>query len=285
MSEQRKQIGASPLSMPNRTIRFVISDETLDRQGDIVDAGGWDFTEFQKNPQFLGFHNDRDFPIGKPLRWEVDTKGRRVLMDVYFPTLAELSESPELASEKAKIVDTTYHMYKTGMLNAVSVKFLSTESAEHPAALVEANPIAKYGRRSMRHQLWEVSAVPIPADPNALVAMKGMACFDEKAIEIMAKEIKEASMPDKVETFPEVKANRSLSKRTLEKIEAIRAGLDGCHKALAELMAGDEGGNGEGEEGGDSQPAKAALNPTPESVKVKNIDGEISVDEAIQCLR
>jgi hypothetical protein len=285
MSELRKQISAAPSAMPNRTIRFVISDETLDRQGDIVDAGGWDFSEFKKNPQFLGFHNDRDFPIGKPTRWEVDTKGKRVLMDVYFPTIAELSESPELASEKAKIVDTTYHMYKTGMLNAVSVKFLSTEAVDHPAEFVEKNPLARYGRRSMKHQLWEVSAVPIPADPNALVAMKGMSCFDKAGIDIMEREIKEAAM-DTAENIPEVKANRSLSKRTLEKLEGLRATIEGCHNALKELMAGDAGGNGEGEEDGDAQPAKAA-EPVPEApakIEVKTIDG-LSVDDCIAYLR
>ena len=50
-----------------RTVRFMISSEVKDRDGDILVSKGCDFTNYEKNPVFLSFHNSREFPLGKPL--------------------------------------------------------------------------------------------------------------------------------------------------------------------------------------------------------------------------
>ncbi len=38
----------------DRTIRFVASDETVDRYGDVVSVEGWQLANYKKNPQFCG---------------------------------------------------------------------------------------------------------------------------------------------------------------------------------------------------------------------------------------
>lgn len=142
--------------MGERTVRFKISSEVVDRDGDILIAKGCDFTNFAKNPQFLAFHNYREYPLGIPKNWGVE--GDSVYCDVYFPKLEELATDAEQASEKAKLVDFTYHCYKTGMLNAVSVGFIPKE----------ASPLEEGGMEITEWELLEFSAVSVPANQDAL---------------------------------------------------------------------------------------------------------------------
>lgn len=147
--------------LDERTVRFKISSEVVDRDGDILIAKGCDFENFKKNPQFLGFHNQHDFPLGTPKNWGVE--GNAVYCDVYFPTIEELSSDPALASEKAKLVDFTYHCYKTGMLNAVSVGFIAKEYEE---ILDKAGYVTGY--KILEWELLEFSAVAVPANQDAI---------------------------------------------------------------------------------------------------------------------
>lgn len=143
--------------LAERTVRFKISSEVVDRDGDILIAKGCDFTNFAKNPQFLNFHNYHEFPLGIPKNWGVE--GKSVYCDVYFPTIDELSTNPAEASEKAKLVDFTYHCYKTGMLNAVSVGFIAKD----------VEPIKETGGyKILEWELLEFSAVAVPANQDAI---------------------------------------------------------------------------------------------------------------------
>ena len=142
--------------LEERTVRFKISSEVVDRDGDILIATGCDFTNFAKNPQFLAFHNYHEYPLGIPKNWGIE--GDAVYCDVYFPKLEELATDAEQASEKAKLVDFTYHCYKTGMLNAVSVGFIPKE----------ASPLEEGGMEITEWELLEFSAVSVPANQDAL---------------------------------------------------------------------------------------------------------------------
>lgn len=142
--------------LEERTVRFKISSEVVDRDGDILIAKGCDFTNFAKNPQFLAFHNYHEYPLGIPKNWGIE--GDAVYCDVYFPRLEELATDAEQASEKAKLVDFTYHCYKTGMLNAVSVGFIPKE----------ASPLEEGGMEITEWELLEFSAVSVPANQDAL---------------------------------------------------------------------------------------------------------------------
>ena len=54
---------------------------------------------------------------------------REVGFDALMAAIVEQAKADaENASEKAKLVDFTYHCYKTGMLNAVSVGFIAKEA-------------------------------------------------------------------------------------------------------------------------------------------------------------
>lgn len=138
--------------LKDRTIRFVISTNDLDRDGDILDPKGCDIENFMKNPVFLPFHDYDKFPLGKVVGIEKGDDGIRA--DVYFPTVEELSTDAGNASEHAKTVDFAYHCYKMGMLYAVSVGFYTRKRTD--------NVITEW-------ELLEFSAVSLPANQNALV--------------------------------------------------------------------------------------------------------------------
>lgn len=219
---ETKSYALKAVPQTDRVIRFIISDETPDREGDILIASGCDFANFQKNPQFLGFHDYRDFPMGIPKSWGIDTRTKQVWMNVYFPTLEELATDPENASEKAKQVDTVYNMYKLGMLNAVSVGFRTKQS----------EPIENsWGKKVTKWELLEVSAVPIPCNPNAIAEARGIKSFDQTLVNEMEKAM-------------ETKANRRLSKESATTLKGIHermckahAEMDACHKELAGFFA------------------------------------------------
>ena len=201
----KKDLPIEAKDLGDRSVQFTISKEVVDRDGDILRAGGVDFTNYMKNPVFLSFHNSREFPLGKVTKFWVD--GDTVKAIVYFPTIEELSTDPAQASEKAKLVDFTYHCYKTGMLNAVSVGFIPLEWTESD----EGYDIIKW-------ELLEFSAVAVPANQDAIAeAVKSFG--DEFAKGFITEE----------------KSGRKISAATreiLDKIKACGDKMDECEKML-----------------------------------------------------
>ena len=164
----KKDISVSTEDIGERSVLFTISKEVVDRDGDILRASGVDFSNYMKNPVFLSFHNSREFPLGKVTKFWVE--GNEVKAIVYFPTLEELSTDPNNASEKAKLVDFTYHCYKTGMLNAVSVGFIPLEWIE-----------TENGYDILKWELLEFSAVAVPANQDAIGYIE---CYIKKKIAV-----------------------------------------------------------------------------------------------------
>lgn len=127
----------------------VASDETPDRQGEIVKAEGWDFKNFKKNPVLLWSHNagfgEQKPPIGKIT--DVRTEGKKLLFKPVF----------DMADEFAADI---YRKFKDGFLNAFSVGFIPLERDDKNEAIINAA------------ELLEISAVNIPANPKALVSLR-----------------------------------------------------------------------------------------------------------------
>lgn len=209
----RKDLSVKTEDIGERTVRFTISKEVTDRDGDILRADGVDFKNYMKNPVFLGFHNSRDFPLGKVINFWVE--GKSVKADVYFPKLEELSSDMNNVSEKARLIDFCFHCYKTGMLNAVSVGFIPLEWTE-----------TKDGFDITKWELLEFSAVAVPANQDAIAeAVKSFG--DEFAKDFVTLEV--------------VKSGRKISAQTreiLNKIKACGDKLEECQNSLK--ACGDE---------------------------------------------
>ena len=201
----KKDISVSTEDIGERSVLFTISKEVVDRDGDILRASGVDFSNYMKNPVFLSFHNSREFPLGKVIKFWVE--GNEVKAIVYFPTLEELSTDPNNASEKAKLVDFTYHCYKTGMLNAVSVGFIPIEWIE-----------TENGYDILKWELLEFSAVAVPANQDAI-----------------AQAVKSFGNDFAKSFITEEKSGRKISAQTraiLDKIKACGDELEKCQETL-----------------------------------------------------
>ena len=60
--------GMLPISIKavgDSTIRFIISDGSVDRDRDTINVQGWNLTNFVKNPVVLWAHQHHSVPIGK----------------------------------------------------------------------------------------------------------------------------------------------------------------------------------------------------------------------------
>ncbi|MBO7735070.1 MAG: HK97 family phage prohead protease [Methanobrevibacter sp.] len=209
----KKDLPIETKDLGDRSVQFTISKEVVDRDGDILRAGGVDFSNYMKNPVFLSFHNSREFPLGKVTKFWVE--GNAVKAIVYFPTIEELSSDPAQASEKAKLVDFTYHCYKTGMLNAVSVGFIPLEWTEN-----------KDGYDITKWELLEFSAVAVPANQDAIAEAVKSFGLDESVVK------------DFLTTEKSGKKISAATREVLDKIKACGDKLEDCQKALK--ACGDE---------------------------------------------
>src|SRR6476661_9536204 len=94
---------------------FVLSDESTDRMGDVIEARGWDLKHFKNNPIAL-FNHDSDSVIG---RWKnIRIESGRLLAKL------------ELAAEgTSALVDAVRNLIEQKILRAVSVGFKPVEFA------------------------------------------------------------------------------------------------------------------------------------------------------------
>lgn len=137
----------------NSCLDFIASDETLDRYHEVIVASGWKLDNYVKNPVFQNSHQYGDiiYTIGRALITEVrNVYGRAVLF-----------QRVEFATEANPIAKIAYNLYKGKFLNAVSVGFI-------PLQWENGEPGNLWNRRYTEQELLEVSAVGIPANPNAL---------------------------------------------------------------------------------------------------------------------
>ena len=206
----KKELPIEIKDLGERSVQFTISKEVVDRDGDILRAGGVDFANYMKNPVFLPFHNTRDFPLGKVTEFWVE--GNSVKAIVYFPTLEELSSDPKNASEKAKLVDFCYFCYKTGMLNAVSVGFIPLEWTE-----------TKTGYDITKWELLEFSAVAVPANQDAIAEAVKSFGLDESVVK------------DFLTTQKSGKRISAETKEVLNKIKACGDEIEKCRDQLKNI--------------------------------------------------
>lgn len=146
----------------DRIIRYVASDETPDRVGDIIKVSGWNLTPYKANPVVLWGHDSSATPpIGRAVnvRRGLGPDGREAL-------LASIQFAPKEAYEFA---ETVYQLSKGGFLNAVSVGFLPRATEEISDKERQKLGMPSYGLMYSAADLLEISVVSVPANPSALV--------------------------------------------------------------------------------------------------------------------
>jgi HK97 family phage prohead protease len=146
-----------------RRFRFVASDETVDRYGDIIRASGWQLDNYRKNPQLLYGHMTRELPLGRVE--PIAVEGTKLIAHAEF--------APEGISAFA---DTVCAMVNEGILVAMSVGFMPLAD---PTPIFDANKQLT-GFEFNGQELLENSIVTVPANPNALQLAKSFPLTDEE---------------------------------------------------------------------------------------------------------
>lgn len=143
-----------------RSKRYIASDETVDRMGDIIRVKGWDLRNFLKNPQALWAHNSRALPIGRVTEHE---KGEHKGAPALLETITYLEEG---ISEAAEAV---WKLVNAGIIKAVSVGFLPQKTV-WPETPEERNELGlgPYGVLFEKQEQLELSNCTIPANPSCL---------------------------------------------------------------------------------------------------------------------
>jgi hypothetical protein len=173
---------AGPETVAPRTIRYVASDETVDRYGDVIRASGWDLRNYERNGPLLFGHNSHDPAIGEVKAW---VEGTRLLADATF--------WPEGTDD---FTDKLWRITQAGGNKAVSVGFLPTKmpnEIKDPATNQWTG-----GFEFIAQELLELSVVPVPANPAALAIARGLGlsaetqrrlfAVDERAVARIAAE-------------------------------------------------------------------------------------------------
>lgn len=137
----------------------VASSSVVDRHGEVVSVSGWDLKNFKKNPVLLWSHDHTIPAIGVAKTIKVEGTGKT----------AKLMFNPEFhdITPEAKAIKT---MFEQGILNSFSVGF---------------KPIDMDGNVYTKQELLEISAVNVPANPDArMMAYKSLtdAGFDKSVI-------------------------------------------------------------------------------------------------------
>jgi hypothetical protein len=139
---------------------FIASTATVDRYHEIIEPAGWRLDSYRRNPVFQNAHNYGDilFTLGKALSTEVRTVGGG----------QALCQRIQFATEVNPVARIAYGLYKGGFLNAVSVGFIPLRWEDGGAGSASAESTPGPRRRYLEQELLEVSAVAIPANPDAL---------------------------------------------------------------------------------------------------------------------
>lgn len=183
------------------------STGTIDRQGESINPMGWILDNYTKNPVILYGHDYHSLPIGKAVRvWLEDGK---LMFDIEFA-------GTDLGKE-------VFQLFKDKFLNAFSVGFIPKKFG--------VSGVDEYD--IMEQELLELSAVPVPANPEALSYLKENAPVFAKSFvkeEEPPQDEPPQDEPPKDDLPTDEKSGRVLSKANEDKLREV-------HKSIGELLA------------------------------------------------
>ena len=192
----------------SRLIEFVITDESIDRMGDSIKNDGWDVADYENNPIVGWAHSHVDPPVAKSISLTIDKKAKQIRSIAEF-TPRDLSEFGHMV----------YQMYVQRFLNAVSVGF-----QPHEWTFVSESTDAERARRGgidfLKQSLLEYSAVPVPANANALAVARS-AGIDTTPLKRWAEQVLDESTP-----------SAKLTGNARRRIEAVRAAASPTGRSL-----------------------------------------------------
>lgn len=218
----------------NKSVTFTISDNKVDRYGEIVEQKSWDFKSYKNNPIVLWGHDpsQAENVLGTASSLKIAEDGSA--------TTAKLNFDSDI-NPKAELI---FNQIKKGTLRTVSVGFVPhTEEFENDVPVLKNN------------ELLEISVVPIPANPRAIALSVKDGSLHRKDAEFMLDSMrkeadlleaqlkednptKEKSMtPEQEATMNAILAGQA---KLVEKVDLLTTENATLHEELAALKPAEE---------------------------------------------
>jgi len=166
-----RQVIPAP-DMGDGVVQFIAATEGIKRDGNMLLNSGWKFDNFAKNPVFLFQHDYSQLPIGKHLAWQVDSDGGKPVLRIW---------SRFVSADIYPFAERVRMMYEKGFLRAVSIGWIPLKYSA-----VKNEEDIQTGWLFEENELLEVSAVSVPADPDAIIQGINQRILEPSDIEQMA---------------------------------------------------------------------------------------------------
>ena len=192
-----------------QTLTAYVSTGARDRMDEVLMPDGADMRAYKKNPIVLFAHKYDEPPIGKAL-W-IKNDGDGILAKVKFA-------STEFAQE-------IFSLFKEGIMNAFSVGFI-------PKEWDDGDGQKKARRTYTKWEMLEFSAVPVPANPEALMLAinKGLVLSDAMKKQFHVEETEEPK-----NYMPEIKILQAELEQAHEKELAALKIIADLEKEISDL--------------------------------------------------
>jgi HK97 family phage prohead protease len=234
------ELRAGSIDEDARTAEFVASTEAIDSYDEVVEQD-WILDRYKRNPVVLYAHNQptgggmlggsalrqrETFPIGRAQ--SVKVVGNK--KDGTKRLEAKIEFVPEGTFEEA---DIAWKLVKSGFLRAVSVGFMPHDARKERRGDREVFVLS-------RNELFEISVVPLPANPEAVALMPGSRGERRALLERLAARNTTAAQSGQENTMDttQLQAELDAAKAHQEKAAAdVAAAKDVAEKAVAEAKA------------------------------------------------
>lgn len=209
-------IDMKELDETERSFFAVASEESPDRDGDILSIKGWKLDNYLKAPMGLFAHDYHSVPIFKSVNTFV--KGKKLIINPKFDD-----------DDFSKLI---FDKYRKGFLTSFSVGFIGLEWDD----LDEE----KYWgpRKYTEQELLEVSCVPVPCHPNAQALMKEMQKGD--AIYIPKRFVEEEKTTTIIELDKEEESKDAVNEVDMDEPVVDSKDIINPNIAFKELPIGDK---------------------------------------------
>ena len=192
-------IECKALDLKNRSFWAVASTPKMDRVHDTIALEAWDLENFKKNPVIPWTHDYTQLPVA--MAEEIKVENGQLIFKAKFPPVGSYP-----------FADNVFQLYAAGILRAFSVGFKALDFSRNEAGGLDFTKV----------ELLEISAVSIPANPDALVMMA-------------AKSLRGESMDEKTEAREKTGVQETKTDQDKPHMENISSKLEKTIALVAEL--------------------------------------------------
>lgn len=240
MDKHIRQFSAETKALDDsRSLIVTITTPTPDRSGDVVVPKGGRLEHFLKNPVVLFGHKYDEPPIAKAEDLVVTETG--IKAKVTFPEEGVYA-----------FADAIYGLIKAGIMHAWSIGFQASRD--------DVEQLPGGGLKFNGWDLLEFSAVPVPANPEALTILRSKGLADEQVKELIEGEVGEVEASKEIEAPLTVEVG----------IKNVSFNFEDDTYTLTYLVNGDE---------------QQATNPMSDELKAQFPLGSKSAEELVHALK